>query len=343
MNKIRKIGSSLLMILFMICMTMTISVKVEAGYTYKVSFIIGGTGDEGASFKTDYGSYLNVSNPEAEISVTADCVTVKNLKYNDEISFNPKDAVKIEKADSEAAKYYVKGCRRSGDNASSNQSAFSVKKDDSYVIAYGVGTVVPYQVKYLDEKGSSLAESVTYYGGAGEEVYVPYKYIDGYTPKVNNYHIESLKENQVIEFTYTKAKAPSGTTTYINDSRTEYSTVKGQDSIIYQPTENQTPVDEGGVINNRETTPNANPQNTVDQNDEEADNVEEIQDESTPAAREDIVDIPDEDTAKGILDNKAEQAFMFKYSLLIAILGVALVLIFVVAAIQANKEKREKN
>ncbi|MBQ3773057.1 MAG: hypothetical protein II833_01570, partial [Pseudobutyrivibrio sp.] len=110
-----------------------------------------------------------------------------------------------------------------------------------------------------------------------------------------------------------------------------------------QPTENQTPVDEGGVVNNRETTPNANPQNTVDQNDEEADNVEEIQDESTPAAREDIVDIPDEDTAKGILDNKAEQAFMFKYSLLIAILGVALVLIFVVAAIQANREKREKN
>lgn len=344
MKKVKRLGTSFGMILIMACMMIAISTKAEAAYTYKVSFVIGGTEDVGASFIPDYDLYLKISNPDAKVTVADDCVTVTNLQYNDEIVFNPKDGVKIDKTDSESAKYYVKGCRRSGSNDASSKSAFAVTKDDSYVIAYGVGAVVPYEVRYLDAGNNTLAESVTYYGALGEEVYVPYKYIEGYTPKVNNYHIESLKENQVIEFKYDRATVPSGSTQYINDSRTEYSTVQGETSYIYQASDNNAnPVPEGGVVNNRTNRTNTNQQNAVDQDSQEEENVEQIDDDSVPASREDVVDIPDEETAKSIFDAEAKREWVRRYSIVIAILGATLVIIFVIAAMKAERERKDAN
>ena len=341
MKKVKRLGTSFGMILIMACMMIAISTKAEAAYTYKVRFVIGGTKDVGASFIADYSSYLTISNADAKVVVADDCITVTNLQYNDEIVFNPKDGVKLDKTDSESAKYYVKGCRRSGSNDASSKSAFAVTKDDSYVIAYGVGTVVPYEVRYLDAGNNTLAESVTYYGALGEEVYVPYKYIEGYTPKVNNYHIESLKENQVIEFKYDKATVPSGNTQYINDSRTEYSTVQGETSYIYQASDNNAnPVPEGGVVNNRTNT---NQQNAVDQDSQEEESIEQIDDDSVPASREDVVDIPDEETAKSIFDDKDKREWMIRYSVVIAIFGATIVIISVIAAMKAEREKKDAN
>ena len=56
----------------------------------------------------------------------------------------------------------------------------------------------------------------------------------------------------IFEFVYQKATAPAGTITYVNDSRTEYSTVQGSTEYVYEAVPR--PAAEtvnAGVTNNR--------------------------------------------------------------------------------------------
>ena len=232
MKKLKRLfGFSLIMT--MLCSLISpIWVRAEE-YTYQISIIRGGTEEIGAGFVSDMSDSLTIVSASDEVSVSSnkDSVIIKGLKYNDQISFNPKSAVEI--SDDSNDKYYVKGMRISGSNDVVSESTFSVTKDNSYVVAYGVGAVVPYTVKYLDGAGNALAQQNTFYGAIGDEVYVPYKYIDGYIPNALNLHTASLKENDEFVFTYTKASS-GGQTIYNTTTSTSYGVVEGEGQMTYQ-------------------------------------------------------------------------------------------------------------
>ena len=342
MKLIRILGSSFLTLALVTGLFITTGFESQAAYSYEVSFILGGTKDEGASFNSDLSSGLSVVSDTAKVEVLADRIVVSELQYNDEIVFNPKSAVAIANEDATTpAKYYVKGVRRSGSNDASTKSAFFVTQDDSYVIAYGVGAAVPYEVRYVDGAGNALAESATYYGVLGEELYIPYRYIDGYEPNASNLHCNSLKENQIFEFVYQKATAPAGTITYIDDSRTEYSTVQGSTEYVYEAVPR--PAAEtvnAGVTNNRNAARGGNAA-AEEQNVDEQD-AEQIDEPDVPAGREDVVDvqeIEDEEVPQKGFDEKAFD-YIKRYCIVIAFLGMLIILITVIGL---RLQKRERN
>ena len=128
MKKLKRLfGFSLIMT--MLCSLISpIWVRAEE-YTYQISIIRGGTEEIGAGFVSDMSDSLTIVSASDEVSVSSnkDSVIIKGLKYNDQISFNPKSAVEI--SDDSNDKYYVKGMRISGSNDVVSESTFSVTKD----------------------------------------------------------------------------------------------------------------------------------------------------------------------------------------------------------------------
>ncbi|SOB96322.1 MucBP domain-containing protein [Pseudobutyrivibrio ruminis] len=340
MKKLKRLfGFSLIMT--MLCSLISpIWVRAEE-YTYQISIIRGGTEEIGAGFVSDMSDSLTIVSASDEVSVSSnkDSVIIKGLKYNDQISFNPKSAVEI--PDDSNDKYYVKGMRISGSNDVVSESTFSVTKDNSYVVAYGVGAVVPYTVKYLDGAGNALAQQNTFYGAIGDEVYVPYKYIDGYIPNALNLHTTSLKENDEFVFTYTKASS-GGQTIYNTTTSTSYGVVEGEGQMSYQ----FVPAAVRGVAGNGTAggTANGNGQGQAggaaggNQNNEAANGNNEvaIEDTQTPTAA-DVIDIADEDVAKA---GETEKMFdvLERTAMVIAIFGLLLILLTIGVAI---KEKHD--
>ena len=340
MKKLKRLfGFSLIMT--MLCSLISpIGVRAEE-YTYQISIIRGGTEEIGAGFVSDMSDSLTIVSASDEVSVSSnkDSVIIKGLKYNDQISFNPKSAVEI--PDDSNDKYYVKGMRISGSNDVVSESTFSVTKDNSYVVAYGVGAVVPYTVKYLDGAGNALAQQNTFYGAIGDEVYVPYKYIDGYIPNALNLHTTSLKENDEFVFTYTKASS-GGQTIYNTTTSTSYGVVEGEGQMTYQFV--PTAVREVAGNGTAGGTANGNGQGQAggaaggNQNNEAANGNNEvaIEDTQTPTAA-DVIDIDDEDVAKA---GETEKMFdvLERTAMVIAIFGLLLVLLTIGVAI---KEKHD--
>ena len=340
MKKLKRLfGFSLIMT--MLCSLISpIGVRAEE-YTYQISIIRGGTEEIGAGFVSDMSDSLTIVSASDEVSVSSnkDSVIIKGLRYNDQISFNPKSAVEI--PDDSNDKYYVKGMRISGSNDVVSESTFSVTKDNSYVVAYGVGAVVPYTVKYLDGAGNALAQQNTFYGAIGDEVYVPYKYIDGYIPNALNLHTTSLKENDEFVFTYTKASS-GGQTIYNTTTSTSYGVVEGEGQMTYQ----FVPAAVREVAGNGTAggTANGNGQGQAggaaggNQNNEAANGNNEvaIEDTQTPTAA-DVIDIDDEDVAKA---GETEKMFdvLERTAMVIAIFGLLLVLLTIGVAI---KEKHD--
>ncbi|WP_044933687.1 MucBP domain-containing protein [Pseudobutyrivibrio sp. LB2011] len=341
MKKLKRLfGFSLIMT--MLCSLISpMWVRAEE-YTYQISIIRGGTEEIGAGFVSDMSDSLTIVSASDEVSVSSnkDSVIIKGLKYNDQISFNPKSAVEI--PDDSNDKYYVKGMRISGSNDVVSESTFSVTKDNSYVVAYGVGAVVPYTVKYLDGAGNALAQQNTFYGAIGDEVYVPYKYIDGYIPNALNLHTASLKENDEFVFTYTKASASGGQTIYNTTTSTSYGVVEGEGQMTYQfvPAAVREVAGQGqaGGAANGNGTNQAGGAAGGNQNNEAANGNNEvaIEDTQTPTTA-DVVDIDDEDVAKA---GETEKMFdtLERTAMVIAILGVLLILLTIGATI---KEKHD--
>lgn len=142
------------------------------------------------------------------ISYDQDKATVRGLKYGDTVYINYQDAASVTDE-----RYYVRGVRRSGrDNSEATESTFSVASDRDYVIAYGIkGDMVSYTVNYVDEDGTQLLESDTYYGLPGEQQYVSARYVDGYQPQSYNL-AKTLVQNEaenVFDFIYTPVTAPT--------------------------------------------------------------------------------------------------------------------------------------
>ncbi len=322
------------------------SAAESEGYTYTIKIILGGTGNEGASF----------------VSTTGDCLTFTGYGYGDTFTFNPKDEVKItpqatvDEAGNETvfSKYYVKGMRRSGDNSLA-ESSFKVTKDDTYVIAYGVGAVVPYTVRFVDTSGNALLDDATYYGAEGEEVVVPSRYIDGYTPDKLNCPIPSLKENQIVTFVYSK-NVTGGDTIYNTSERINYTTVPGEATQVTQTVPAGQPQVVNGVTNNRDQNAGQNTAGgagegaaggaadttQIDESDVPlaGDGSTSIPDTDTPKSGESTT-IPEPEPPKGGEDNPTHITYI-RYLFLIAILGILIILIALIVTYKLEKEKNRK-
>ncbi len=175
----------------------------EKSYTYTVTLYAGNQGilSEETGITVDNhltGSKYQINTLEHE--GTKLCIT--GLQYGDVVSVNASTAVKL-KQDSP---YYAKGVRESGrDNGTVGASAFPVKEDQSYVVAYGIkGDMVSYIVNYQDTQGKVLAESQKFYGIVGEQPVVAFRYIENYQPQAYNL-TRTLRKNEaenVFTFVY---------------------------------------------------------------------------------------------------------------------------------------------
>ena len=345
MKKIKfLLGFSLMMT--MLCSLISPVLANAEEYTYQISIVLGGTEEIQAAFEDDMSDSMTIisSGDTLNVSSNADEIKITGLKYNDQISFNPKASVSI--ADGANSKYYVKGMRVSGSNDVVSESTFTVTKDNSYVMAYGVGAVVPYTVKYLDGAGNALAQQNTFYGAVGDEIFVPYKFIDGYVPNALNLHTFSLKENDEFVFTYTKASGAGGSV-YNTSSVTTYGSVEGERQTRYQfvPAQVQQVAGNeqaGGQTGLIARNQNDNNGNGNDVNDGNANDGVTIEDSQTPTSVDEVIDIDDEEVAKA---GEVETMFdvLERTAIVITLLGLLLILVTIGATIKEKLDTRKYN
>ena len=126
------------------------------------------------------------------------------------------------------SKYYVKGIRESGKGTdevsetggSERVAAFTVDRDQDYVVAYGVLTnPVEYTVRYQTADGRELAPSETYYGNIGDRPVIAYQYIEGYQPQAYNLTKTLSKDQAENVFTFIYSPLPENTV-YTNTTTT---------------------------------------------------------------------------------------------------------------------------
>ncbi len=351
MTALKRVYSLILMSVLSLVIILATSMQANAGYGYKVTIALGGSGEEGAYFSSISDSALTLVTDTATTSFSDDGsqLIIEGLQKGDTVSFNPTSSVALStvtKTDEdgnsvEYQKYYVKGIRLSGANSVASASAFTVDEDKSFVIAYGVGETVAYTVKYVDDSGNTLLDDDTFYGLEGEEVYVPYRYIAGYTPNAYNLHTSSLTAGKVFTFVYTKSsESGSSQVVYVNGGTvTEYGTAVGDPEYTYQTVSR--PVTDTGVVNNRDTTTQGTDDgtDTTDTEDASEDSTE-IYDDFVPEGIEEVVEIDEEDVAK-VGDQTNEFYRNMMAALIIAIIAVLAILTTVYKTFKDNVDSRK--
>lgn len=292
----------------------TISADAKA-YSYRIKIALGNNQD--AYF--DESAVADLQS-KYDAQVEDNQLVIKSLGYKSTVDIDVDDLIRImPNHETNQTKYYVAGLKVSGSDAIITQAtqdsegkrnvagSFTVTGDENYIVAYGVGEAIPYDVKYVDEDGNDLLVKDTYYAARGEIIYVPAKHVSGYYPDAYFRTASSgLKEDKVFTFKYKKYE---GSKVITEDTEYETSTVYGEPVYEYQYSSNgSTVVNRGG--NNANTAngtvgngENANPQNnvtednTVTANNEDVSNTDEqgISDEEVPT---DVIDIEEEEIAK---------------------------------------------
>lgn len=181
-----------------VLMILAVPLAAGKGYTYTVRISAG-----------QQGTIVNAGSNNGRIVDDGNVLICENLPHGQQIRFN-NSMVSLDKG----SKYYVKGIRESGKGtdevsetgSSGRDPAFSVDRDQDYVVVYGVLTnPVQYTVNYVeDASGRELAPSESYYGNVGDSPVVAYLYIEGYQPRAYNLEktlLEDPKEN-VFTFRY---------------------------------------------------------------------------------------------------------------------------------------------
>ncbi len=284
----------------------------DKGYTYTVKLHLGGV--QGAHFADNAG----------------DTLVIKNLHYGDRVTLDASQLVDITPEEGET-QYYVKGIRLAGANDLQSASAFTVTKDVDYVVAYGVGATIPVTVKYVDTNGTALQPEETFYAKEGEELYVSYKYVDGYLPDAYNKHTSSLEAGTTFTFTYTKgAHSINGGT--VNDGTSySYEYVNGQATTTYDYVEGQATSTPGVTVTsntgNRGNGGNSSDAESADASADGQDQTE-TEDQEPADGPVEIEEIDDTQTPlnNGVLDSDKTPVYA---TIAIAILGLlALILIF---------------
>ena len=67
-KNIKKMGSLILMFAVCFTMVMTLNITAKADYFYKVTIVIGGTGNERASFVSDMSEALTIESLSATVN-----------------------------------------------------------------------------------------------------------------------------------------------------------------------------------------------------------------------------------------------------------------------------------
>lgn len=340
MKMIKKVSAVLLSVAFSICLFLQTGITAdaeEAGYTYTVRLHLAFTGDDATAKFADRDE---------------DTIVITNLKYGDQVSINAKSLVEIKATNEDVAeKYYVKGIRVSGDNDATSASSFMVTKDIDYVVAYGVGATVPYKVRYIDPDGNELFPEETYYGPADEEIYVSYKYKEGFVPNTYNYYAKKLEAPvydettgeliscTVFTFNYVEGKYSVTDTQYI----TGYSTTGGGSSIVYETIPgitvttggNTTTVDAGAAGNAGGAGNGAAGNGGAGNGGAAADDNQTIDDTPVPeSAPQQVIDIDDTQTptfADRVSDN------------IIPIIAFAIVIVAIIAIVVALIVNRKRS
>ena len=342
--------------------TFTVQPITAKAYNYTINIMLACSGDEGAEYiplsEMISSKTLSLSNGKADIQ--GNTLKLTGLNYGDKVSFNPQAAIKLK----EDSKYYVKGMRIAGTNNVLAAGAFDVFEDQTYVIAYGVGDIVPYIVHYVDKNGNKLLEDTTYYSAAGEAVYIPYKHIDGYAPLKascnyddkltfaypNAYNIpvkhlpELDKDGKPAEYTFMYSKG--GETNVITNEVeiTETTTSIGEVSYTFlankssaqnaAKTANRTRRNGGsghGHGDSDEADGNGNGNGAAEDDELAVEN-----DESDDTASDDLIEIDDEATAKA----GGEKSDFTRNMIIAFIIALLAILVILVALYIAEKKKR---
>ena len=321
-------------------------------YTYTVKLHIGGNGDEGAKFNgSTNGIEVSSNRLEPKVEVSSDTVTISNLSYNAKVSVtNPAGLVTVAPKSDETA-YYVKGIRQAGADSKVSTLSFDVTKDVDYVIAYGVGATIPYTVKYQDGNGNALLQEETFYAKAGEELYVSYKYVDGYLPDAYNKHVNSLTEGTTITFTYNKGSHSVNGGTVNDGTSYQYYYVNGQATTTYDYVQGEATTTPGTTVTTNNTTNRGNGGNAggadadaQGEGDADADSQDEttIDDGQTPEeGPADVEEIDDPDTPQAGGSESAISPAVVAIIIVIAAI-IALLIIFFVMKARGKKAGNSK-
>ena len=294
---IRKVVRSLFGIAFAALLAFAPSLNVSAkpatpfdGYDYTVRFLAGAQGTFNSDGVKVYVSGKSVSGISKSVNSDGSVITVSGIPYGSRVSIDM-NCVTL----SDGAKYYVKGIRESGmDNNTISATFFQVTSDQEYVVGYGlIADSVAYTIEYKDNRGNTLLPSVTHYGNVGDRPVVAFVEIDGYVPQAYNLTgtlFADAKDN-VFTFRYTPlAELPDYYRGYTFDGTT------GEGGIIVIPGNGGGNGGGGGGANGANGAPNgADGDGGIVVNPGEGE--ETIDNEATPAAPVEILDIRDEEAA----------------------------------------------
>ncbi len=368
MKKMRRLLSLMLTLVcvFTILITDSISVNAEE-YFYRIKICLGNNADAyfDAAGVAELEKNYKVVPASSEVGNGTTELQIENLKFNECVTVDVDSLVKIKPNEQTGeSKYYMAGLRVSGGDTIVTQTTkdaagernvtgnFKVTGDENYVVAYGVGAAISYQVKYVDEAGNDLMAADTYYAARGEIVQVPARHVDGYYPDAY-YKTASkgLREDTVFTFIYKKY---TGTTVTIDDTVYETTTEYGEPEYEYQYAPRNDQTTNGGTRTNRvnndgngandandgQADGDTNGQDGADQNTDDNQNQLDESEEEIIADSQlplDIIDIDDEEVAKsgGVRDNLTR-------NMIIAIIIAALaVLAVIITFIIASKKKKK--
>lgn len=294
------------------------------------------------------------------VSQSGKNLVISELNYGDDVTFNYSDLIKVtaDNTETETSKYYVKGLRVAGSddlvNDTNKSVTLHVVGDESYVVAYGVGTIIPYIVRYVDEDDNELLADETLYAAEGEVVYVPARHIKGYVP---DYYYRTasngLKKDTVFTFEYHK-RVIGEETEVIEKTETSSSTIEGNPEYEYEyeyidggstgtttgggnttVTTQNNGGGNGGTVNNRADAGDGAGAGDADAGAAGNEGGETIEDDNTPGG---ILDIDDEEVAKagGTRDTLIRNMII---GIIIAIIAVASILVTLYIA---NKKRKQE-
>lgn len=358
MKLAKKLLGLILTLVFVLSLANLDSVVAKAeSYTYRVKICIGNNAD--AHFTSEGIDALKSAYAgRVEYTDGSDELVINGFKYDESVDADVLGLIAIDpNAETGNTKYYVSGLRVSGGDtivttqkkdADGNRQVTlnrPVKGDEIYVVAYGVGSTIPYTVKYVDEAGNALLADDTLYAAKGEVVLVPAKHISGYYPDaLYRTASDGLKDDTTFTFVYKKY---DGSVVTIDDTTVSESTVYGEPVYEYQYRNSGTRTTNGGTTNNRPANGgnggagNADA-NAADGNNANGDNGNgngegdgtTIADEETPL---DIIDIDDEETAKHGETRKDKLVRKMIICILIAVIAVVSILVALLIAYKKRK------
>lgn len=314
MKYLKKLLCLILVTVFTVTASYMSAITVEAKeYSYRIKISLGNN----ANAYFDEAALGELAN-KYKLENNGSEIVISELGYKSNVSLDVDSLIKIKPEESTGeSKYYVAGLRISGGDSIVTQASkasdgsmdikadFSITSDENYVVAYGVGSTIPYTVKYVDEVGNELLTADTYFAARGEKVMVPARHVSGYYPDAY-YRTASagLKDDTVFSFIYKKYTSKVENVT---DTVYETSTVTGEPVYEYQYVNSNSGNAAGAQSNNRAAGNGAaNNNDGENQNGQQANGNESaenseatggtnISDEETP---KDIIDIDEEEIAK---------------------------------------------